>query len=261
MPEPLFEFFELVAEELSVAESKVITHEDLRTNDEDSPLLQALIKNLKAVSAEDAIPSAVKKLQEHFAAKDAKLPFGYEIGTGRFTVVDSDFLSFVNDMRDIRSIGVRSRDFECTVSRRLGQRATGEIHRIGHPRDRKKTKAAFNRHLKKLGFKSSVLRGNEKDGGLDILWLLPLGTIPHRPFVSVQCKNGEFKMDEADKSIGAGSRSISQHAGLQERVHVPCVLFNDYIHPGILTSKLMNFVPLGLTDLALLEPRISVELI
>jgi hypothetical protein len=44
-------------------------------------------------------------------------------------------------------------------------------------------------------------------------------------------------------------------------VHVPCVLFNDYILPQRLTKKQLNFVPLGLTDLAGLVQKISVELI
>jgi hypothetical protein len=68
-------------------------------------------------------------------------------------------------------------------------------------------------------------------------------------------------MEVADQSVGAGSRSFSQHSGLQPSVHVPCVLFNDYIYPEILTTKQLNFVPLGLTDLAPVTETISVELI
>jgi len=49
----------------------------------------------------------------------------------------------------------------------------------------------FNEHLRTLGFDRPVALGWDKDGGLDILWLLPIGSIPHRPIVSVQCKNGE----------------------------------------------------------------------
>ncbi|TSA16615.1 hypothetical protein D4R75_13285 [bacterium] len=261
MPTPLFEFFEVVAEELSAAQLKVITHGDLQTNEADSPLLAALMKELKTLSMEDTVRGAVKKLESHFKAKGAKLPFEYLPDMGRFTAVDSEFLSFVNEMRGIRTIGKRSRDFECRVAHRIGIRTTGSIHRVGHPRDRKKKKVEFNKYLNTLGFSRPVLLGMEKDGGFDILWLLPLGTVPHRPIVSVQCKNGEFNMDAADTSVGAASRSFSQHGGLQPGVHVPCVLFNDYIRSEILTRKQLNFVPLGLSDLAAIAPPISVKLI
>ena len=261
MVAPLFEFFERIAGELSVTASKVITHEDFRVNKQDSPLLDSLVKSLKAENAEDAIACAVEKLKEHFQAKGAKMPFAYEVDTGRFTAIDSEFLSFVSEMRNIRSIGKRSRDFECTVTQRLGQRATGALHRVGHPRDKKRTRKSFNKHLRKLGFDRPVLLGSEKDGGLDILWLLPVGAIPHRPIVSVQCKNGEFDLKEAYASVGTGSSSLARHSGLQPQVQVPCVLFNDYIYPEMLSPKPMSFVPLGLSDVASLEAKISVELI
>jgi hypothetical protein len=261
MPKPLFEFFELVADELSVTASKVITHEDLRIEGKDSPLLGALIKKLKVNNAEETIPLAVTKLQEHFEGKGASLPFEYKSETGRFTAIDSEFLSFVNYMRDIRSSGKRSRDFECVVANRLGRRTTGAIHRVGHPRDKKKSRAAFNQHLETLGFERPVLYGRDKDGGLDILWLLPIGTIPHKPIVSIQCKNGEFNTDEAHKSVGTANGSFARHTGLQQLVYVPCVLFNDYIHIEMLSRRPMGFVPLGLTDLAPLRENILVNCI
>ena len=261
MPTPLFEFFETIAEELSSEESRVITRADLQVNDEESPLLDELKKEMKTGSTEEAIQGAVEALRQHFESKGSKLPFAYDPATGRFTATDHDFLLFVTDMSNMRSIGKKSRDFECSVANRLGQRATGSIHRVGHPRDTKKKSTDFNAHLRTLGFGRPVLLGNDKDGGFDILWLLPIGSIPHRPIVSVQCKNGRFKIEVADQSVGAGSRSFSQHAGLQPNIHVLCVLFNDYIYPEIMTRKMLNFVPLGLTDLAAAIETISVTLI
>jgi hypothetical protein len=258
---PLFEFFEVVAEELAAEESRVLTRSDLQIRDEDSPLLDELKREMKAKSTEEAIARAVAALKEHFEAKGARLPFDYDPASGRFTARDREYLTFIKDMSSIRSISKRSRDFECGVAERLGQRVTGAIHRVGHPRDTKKKSKDFNAHLRTLGFAKPVLLGHEKDGGLDILWMLPIGTIPHRPLVSVQCKNGKFDMKAADASIGAGSRSLAQHAGLQANIHVPCVLFNDYIEPIGLTSKQLNFVPLGLTDLAPLRELIAVECI
>jgi hypothetical protein len=122
-------------------------------------------------------------------------------------------------------------------------------------------KAAFNVYLKTLGFAENVLLGKEKDGGLDILWLLPIGTIPHRPIVSVQCKNSEFDIEGGDASVGAGKRSLGQHRRLLSDVHVPCVLYNDYLYPEKVTPKAMNFVPLGLTDLSKMTELSTTEAI
>lgn len=137
MLEPLFEFFERIALELSDTNSKVITHEDFRVNKDHSPLLEILMKNLKAPSIETTIPCAVEKLKEHFKGKGAKLPFEYKPETGMFTATDAKFLSFVSEMKDIRSIGKRSKVFECRVAKQLALRSTGTLHRVGHPQKEK----------------------------------------------------------------------------------------------------------------------------
>jgi len=261
MANPLFEFFEVIADELSAEASRVITQFDLEVRDQESPLLEGLKYEMDTNSTEEAIQLAVDALRIHFEAKGGRLPFDYEAKTGRFTAHDRDFLSFIKDMSSIRSLSRRSRDFECGVAQRLGERATGSVHRVGYPRDRLTKSKDFNAHLRTLGFARPVLLGREKDGGLDILWLLPIGALAHRPIVSVQCKNGAFDIEAADASIGAGLRSFSQHAGLIPSVHVPCVLFNDYIDSKDLTTKQMNFVPLGLTDLTPMIQRTSVECI
>jgi len=261
MGRALFDFFESIAEELSSEQSRVITREDLQEKDEESELFDELRREMKASSNEEVFRLAVNALENHFKAKSSHLPFSYDHTIGRFTTIDQEFLSFIKTMHSIRSLGKKARDFECGVAERLSRRTTGAIHRVGHPRDKKKLTPAFNAHMRTLGFSRPVLLDREKDGGFDILWLLPIGTIPHRPFVSVQCKNASFDLDAAGPSLGAGSRSLSQHDGLQPSVHVPCVLFNDYIHPGLCPRKPLEFVPLGLSDLATLGPRISAEFI
>src|SRR5205814_6631103 len=112
----------------------------------------------------------------------------------------------------------------------------------------------FNAYLKMLGFNNKVAFGKEKDGGFDILWLLPLGAIPHRPLISFQCKNGSYDLTEAFKSNGATQMSLGCHKGLQTTVHTLCVVFNDYIEDRMLSPKPFAFVPLGLSDLA--EPLV-----
>lgn len=261
MPSSLFLFFEVIADELGVEPSRVITRSDLQLNAEHAPLLDDLKAELNVSNSRMAIQKAVETLKEHFAGKGADLPFSYDENSGRFTAVDNNYLEFVRLMSNIRSIGKRSKEFELGVLGRLRLRAIGSLHRVGHPRDVHKTSIAFNKHLKSLGFDGKVLVGKDKDGGFDILWLLPLGTFPHRPIVSIQCKNGVFKMAEADASVAAAGRSLTRHLGLQNSVHVPCVLFNDYLFPQKITPKQMNFVPLGLSDLSALRSLIFSEAI
>lgn len=254
-----FEFFEVVAEELSVQPTRVLTRKDLQLNPEQAPLLDELKDEVGAQTTEDAIRLTVEFLTAHFQSKGSRLPFAYDDTTGRFTATDVDFLNFVRDISSIRSLGKKSKDFEIGVLNRLRHRATGALHRVGFPRDRKKLRNQFNDHLERLGFNGQVLLGAEKDGGFDILWELPIGAVPHRPLVSVQCKNGEFNIGQADQSVGAGSRSLAQHRGLQPGVHIPCVLFNDYIFPNLIVKKPLNFVPLGLSDLSFPETPVSIE--
>jgi hypothetical protein len=250
MPSPIFEFFEVIAEELSSDPARVITSADLQVNQDQAPLFEALKTETRTATNEQAIRVAVTLLDTHFKGKGSKLPFQYDSKTGLFEALDLPYLKFIKEMSNIRSIGKRSREFELGVWDKLGSRVTGSLHRVGHPRERKGRQSEFNAYLRTLGFMGKVLLGQEKDGGLDILWLLPIGTKPHQPIVSVQCKNGVFDMDAGDKSVGAGSRSLAMHGGLQATVHVPCVLFNDYLYPEVVTAKPMNFVPLGLTDLS-----------
>jgi hypothetical protein len=261
MPSPLFEFFEVVAEELCVDPSRVLTRDDLEVRNDEDPLLDELQEQMDSASTADAIEKAVSALEDHLKRRGSKLPFTYDPTAGRFEAVDRDFLEFVKEMRSIRSVGRRSRDFECIVAKRLSDRVSGAVHRVGHPRDSKRKREQFNDHLRELGFSRPVALLAEKDGGFDILWLLPLGAVPHRPIVSVQCKNGEFSMETADKSLGPSIRSLGQHGGLQATVHVVCVLFNDYICPETFTAKQLNFVPLGLTDLAPMISRVTLDLI
>ena len=245
-----FAFFEIVAEELCREPSRVITRSDPRLGDDDAPLFDALKAETKRSSTEDAIRAAVDWLDEHFRGKGSLLPFAYDPDSGRFTATDIPYLEFIKRMKDIRTIGKRSQQFELEVMEKLRGRVTGSLHRVGAPRTRMRKRAEFNAYLKTLGFADNVILGREKDGGLDILWLLPIGTIPHRPIVSVQCKNTEFDLDDGNASLGTGKSSLGQHRKLQPDVHVPCVLYNDYVYPEVVPPKAMNFVPLGLTDLS-----------
>ncbi len=249
MLSPVFEFFEAVCEELSSRAVRVLTSDDFSLERIDG-VIDALKYDFNETSGEAAIEGAVEALGEHFLSKGSGLPFRYNPATGQFFAEDEEFIQFIAGMRSIRSVGAKSKEFEVSASRLLSGRVTGLVHRTGWPRDNAVSVVDFRGHLQNLGFQRSVALGNDKDGGLDIIWLPPLGTVPHRPIVSVQCKNSFYELREALQSLGVTETSLGCHRGLQVTVHFCCVLFNDYITPDLLIEKPFKFVPLGLSDLA-----------
>lgn len=257
MPSPLFQFFEMVAEELTLEESRVLTALDFDPAGNDSSVLDELRTQLGVITNDEAIRVAVKDLAEHFEARGSRLPFSFDAASSRFRAIDKEYLKLIADMREIRGEGKSSKTFELSVMGRMKLRVTGSLHRVGHPRDVHKQRDAFNAYLANIGFNGSVLLGQEKDGGLDILWELPIGAKPHRPLVSLQCKNSVYHLKDGDASCGPSKRSLNQHKGLMSEVHVLCVFFNDYITHDLLPKKAMNWVALGLSDLGAPEHTVA----
>lgn len=248
---PTFRFFESICNELADAQSVVVTRDDFVVDGPKAPLMDDLDLEYRRSDDDGALGDAVTALSKHFASKGASLPFTYNPVTGRFTATDAEYIDFVDLMRNIRSNPKMSSEFERKVTERLALRTTGVIHRVGWKRTRDQQVKQFNRYLQKhIGFTQDVLLGKEKDGGLDILWAPPIGSFPHRPLVSVQCKNGEYDRTVADASLGPSKGSLDRQDGLLPEVHLYCVLFNDYITPNILPEKRVGFVPLGISDLA-----------
>ena len=118
------------------------------------------------------------------------------------------------------------------------------------PRETAKTHGQLVAHLQNMGFEKKCLEAKDKDGGLDILWMPPLGAVPIRPIVVVQCENGYFNEDEATKSAGRAKRTLNRHSVVQEHKIIYTV-FNDYIDEQYVSpAGCWVFVPLGLSDLA-----------
>jgi hypothetical protein len=247
---PTFRLFESVCNELAGAQSVVITRDDFVVDGVEAPLMDELDLEYRR-SDDGALDDAVSFLSKHFALKGASLPFSYDRTTGRFTSIDSRYIDFVDLARNIRSNPRMSAEFERSATDRLTLRTNGVIHRVGWKRTKCQKVTEFNQYLKKhLGFTQKVLLGKEKDGGLDILWAPSLGSFPHRPLVSVQCKNGEYDREVADASLQTTKASLDRQDGLFPDVHLYCVLFNDYIVRDTLPQKRVGFVPLGISDLA-----------
>jgi len=255
MPSLRFELFELICDELRNRSERIIT-ESILSPDQ----LEELRDAYGASTDQIAMEKALKDLVDHFKSKAARIPFGYNLSTGRFWRLNADYIKFVSNARSIRGLGLpAAKKFETQTWQRLSQRLTGTLHQVGAPRKRKKTRAGFVGYLKELGFGEDVMEPKDKDGGFDILWLPPLGAIPLRPVVSLQCKNSSFDREDASISVVQALRSIGRHTHLlQAGTYMLAVIFNDYIDESYEgKAKGWPFVPLGLSDLAALHRRLE----
>jgi hypothetical protein len=254
---PAFELFEEICAELSGQDESVLIDDDFS-----SATLEGLKRWAKETATNPAIAKALKYLHMHFATRGSALPFSYDLTTGRVMALNREFIDFVSDAQNQRSIPKESKDFEIATSRHFSRKLTGTLRRVGSPRTKHKTRNEFAAYLvKEFGFEKRVLIGNDKDGGFDILWFPPLGALPFRAMVSIQCKNSPYNRDEGFKSVGRAKQSLKRHSHAKaEECHLHCVVYNDYIDERVIEhARDAGFVPLGLSDLAPLTAAISLD--
>src|SRR5437879_6080139 len=167
---PSFDLFEEICAELSGRGESVLIDDDF------SP---ALLKDIKRWHKDTVTTFAVAKaldyLRKHFENRGSALPFSYDLTTGRVTAVHGDYIDFVSDSQERRSLMKESDGFEVATSRQLETRLTGILQRVGSPRAKYRQRKEFSRYLhRRFSFDDRVLVGNDKDGGFDILWFPPL---------------------------------------------------------------------------------------
>jgi hypothetical protein len=254
---PAFDLFEEICAELSDQDDTVLPDDNLAAT-----TLQSIKRWSKKTATHAAVAWALDYLRRHFEARGALLPFSYDLQTGRLTVINREYVNFVFKAQEQRSKPKESKDFESATSKHLALRLTGIVRRVGSPRKKHKSRAKFAAHLvKEFHFRKGVLVGQDKDGGLDILWFPPLGAFPFRAMVSIQCKNALYDRGEGLESVGRASQTLRRHShATAEENHLHCVLYNDYIDERVMEhARDAGFVPLGLSDLAPLTTPISVD--
>jgi len=250
MPAPVFEFFETLCSDLKDVDEFVLT---------DRVLSEALVPQLQHYfqrpAFEDYVAAAIGWLQRHFAVKTSVFPFAFHPDTGIVRCQDRNYIDFICAARDARGDRARAKGFEDAIGTRLVRRLrAGNVYNVGWPRERRRKRAEFIEYLGTLGFEDDALRPRDKDGGLDLLWLPALGSIPIRPIVLFQCKNGLVNpgsIREANNSAVFASRVIHHHSHMRSHgVYMSFVIFNDYLDREIedLVAGL-QYAPLGLSDL------------
>ncbi len=258
MPIPPFNLFEEICNALDDRKETVLVERDF------SPFLREELQGWYREPVERAaVGRALDYLREHFRKRGSRLPFRFDARTNEYRAVDTDYIAYISLASAIHGSGAESKEFELATAKRLTARLTGSIRRVGSPRDKKKKKSEFNKYLHGLGFKENVLAKGRGvgDAGFDILWLPPLGAIPLRPIVSVQCKNSGYNRDEGYKSVARARQSMANHSALTAlETYMFFVVYNDYIDERYAeTEKNIIFVPLGLNDLAPLRAKVDSE--
>jgi len=245
---PAFDLFEEICTELGGQGEAVLIDDGFS-----QATLQSLKRWFKEPVTAAAVAKALEYLRLHFENRGSALPFQYDLHTGRITALNPEYIDFVADAQNKRSVPKESRGFEVATSEHMAKRLTGILRRVGSPRKKYKTRGQFAAYLRKeFGFKENVLVGNDKDGGFDILWFPPLGAFPFRAVVSIQCKNSLYNREAGFASVGRAKQSLKRqsHATADEG-HLHCVIYNDYIDEAVREhARDACFVPLGLSDLA-----------
>lgn len=246
MPSPTFEVFETICDELSSVGQTYLSSKSFSPS-----IIQKLQRTYGNASPEESFRKCLQTLSQHFFRRSAKLPFTYNHDSLFFRTLNKKFVDFVALARAIRSEGDESKVFEIAAANRLFSMITGDVQRIGWPRDDYSTVAEFRGYLQKPGFEDYAVEANDRDCGFDVIWFPPLGAVPLRAMISLQCKNSSVDFNDAAASVARARRTLARHSVLRApEVTLFYVLFNDYIDELFFTRYSgWPFVPLGLTDL------------
>jgi hypothetical protein len=259
MARPPFDFLESVCEKLVGKDTAILPPDNFS-----ELTITGLLDTYKELVPSAAIARALDDLDAHFVRRGSRLPFTYHPDTAEYlNDRDPEYVRFISEASGIRGDGAMSRTFEVSIASRLVNNLTGQVHRVGWPRGRSRLKAEYLTYLMALGFSEDVVYGKDKDCGFDVLWLPPLGAIPIRPVVSLQCKNSQFKEKEAEASTSRAKKSLRLHSiRTAESTYMCCVVFNDYIDDlKTRTFRGAGFIPLGLSDLSSLTIAAAIDVL
>ena len=238
---PSFSIFELMTEEATNRGGEwLFQYDELDRAGE-------LQKQFKVKSVEAAIRALKPFLEQYFRERNVEQVIEISLAPPKVKILSTEGAKFILDSMSLRGKAKAGKSFEDLVASQLSRKLTGQVMSIGY-RQRQGV-PAFRNTLKELGIDLTNAK-HLKDGGLDVIWLPPLGKKSEIPFLNFQCKNTETIGDDVKGSVSDARKHLHSHHLFRPDDFVVFAVFNTYLDPKMVKdSKGRGCVYLGLPEL------------
>lgn len=238
---PSFSIFELMTEEATNRGGEwLFEYDELDRAGE-------LQNEFKIKTLEGAIRALKPFLEQYFAERNIEQVIEITLTPPKVKILSVAGAKFILASKALRGNSKSGKRFEDLVANQLSRKLNGQVMSVGY-RQRQGV-AAFRSTLKELGVD---LTGAKylKDGGLDVIWLPPLGKKSEIPFMNFQCKNTETIGDDVKGSVSDARKHLHSHQLFRPDDFLIFAVFNTYLDPKMVKdSKGRGCVYLGLPEL------------
>lgn len=210
--------------------------------------ISELQEEFKTTTPEKAIKELRRFIESYFEERNLAPILQISLNPPCATIIAPEGARFILAARSFRGRVKSAKDFESLVATQLSKKLTGQVMCVGYPRKQKPV-ALFRGEMNGLGINlDGVKRIN--DGGLDVLWLPPLGKKAEIPFVNFQCKNTETLGDDVIKSVSDARKTLKRHELFTQSEFLIFAVVNTYLEPKMVRDSFgRGCVYLGLPEL------------
>jgi hypothetical protein len=238
---PSFSIFELMTEEaFNRGGEWLFQYDELERAGE-------LQKEFKAKTTKEAIQALKPFLEQYFTERNVEQVIEITLAPPKVKILSAEGAQFILASKALRGNPQSGKRFEDLVACQLSRKLTGQVMSVGYRQRNGVPK--FRAALKDLGIDLSGVT-HLKDGGLDVIWLPPLGKKSEIPFLNFQCKNTETIGDDVKGSVSDARKSFHSHHLFKPEDFLIFAVFNTYLDPKkVKDSKGRGCVYLGLPEL------------
>jgi hypothetical protein len=241
-----FHIFELMTEEASNRGGEwLFQYDELERAGE-------LQKEFKAKTTTEAVEKLKPFLDQYFTERNLEPLIEITLSPPKAKIVSTEAARFILASKALRGNSKRGKEFEDLVADQLCQKLRGQVMSVGYRQQG--GISAFRNELKSLGVDLAGVK-YVKDGGLDVIWLPPLGKKSEIPFASFQCKNTETIGDDIKSSISDARKTLKRHHLFMPNDFPLFVVINTYLdQKAIRDSDGRGCTYLGLPELLPCRP-------
>ena len=207
-----------------------------------------LQREFKVASPEKAIEELKGFIDNYFKERGVEPVIEITLTPPSARITSNGGANFILAAKNLRGSKKAAKRFEDLVARQLAAKLTGQIMSVGYPRNNKAI-SAFREELKQLGVDATGLK-KMKDGGLDIIWIPPLGKKSEIPFVNFQCKNTETVGNDVKSSVSDARKTLNRHEIFNGEDFLIFVVANTYLSGDTIEdSGGRRYICIGLPEL------------